>query len=226
MNIQPLIHVKQTMSSVEVAELTGKEHRNVLADIRNMFEALDLNAADFSATQKYGNNNTKEIFNLPKRETLILTSGYSVKQRASIIDRWIELESTQAIAPVLPAYTTTQRIDDTIKVMDGLERLGMMDDRDRLYLADSLRNASLPMLPQAVDIQPVTISSRINELGLKASRGQLSLIGRATAALYKAEYDVLPIKHTQYVDGAPRKVNSYTSEHLELIDQAINEVLE
>ena len=31
----------KTMSSLEIAELTGKDHRNVMRDIRVMFEQLD-----------------------------------------------------------------------------------------------------------------------------------------------------------------------------------------
>ena len=93
-----------TMSSLEIAELTGKEHKNVVADLRKMLNELDLTAAEFSASVKYtGNNNaqlTREIFNLPKRECFILVSGYNLKLRAAIIDRWQELENQSK--PSLP----------------------------------------------------------------------------------------------------------------------------
>lgn len=82
----------QTMSSREIAELTGKQHKDVLYDIRKMLESLGLRTADFSAVYKAENGQSYEQFVLPKRETLILVSGYSVEMRAKIIDRWQELE--------------------------------------------------------------------------------------------------------------------------------------
>lgn len=89
----PNTHIPgKTMTSREIAELTGKEHKNVLADIRRVLEELGLAAADFSATAQVAgpNGSTRqiEVYNLPKRETLILVSGYSVVMRARIIDRW------------------------------------------------------------------------------------------------------------------------------------------
>lgn len=89
--------VSQTMSSREIAELCNKRHDNVMSDIRKMLFELNLAAPDFSGTAFVdGPNNSKreiQVFNLPKREILILVSGYSVELRAKIIDRWEELES-------------------------------------------------------------------------------------------------------------------------------------
>jgi phage regulator Rha-like protein len=86
-----------TMGSREIAELTGKEHKSVLADIRKM---LGEAAADFSATARvHGPNNsirTVEVFYLPKDLTITLVSGYNVQMRMVVIKRWHELEAKQA----------------------------------------------------------------------------------------------------------------------------------
>ena len=49
------VNVK-SMSSLEIAELTGKEHKNVMADIRKMLEDLNVLAADFLAVRKVRDN--------------------------------------------------------------------------------------------------------------------------------------------------------------------------
>ena len=89
-----------TVSSREIAELCGKRHDNVMADIRKMLDELDIYAPDFSGTFITEQGNQYECFNLPKRECLnlpkreclILVSGYNVKIRTKIIDRWQQLE--------------------------------------------------------------------------------------------------------------------------------------
>ena len=89
-----------TMSSREIATLCDKRHDNVMADIRKMLNELGLYAPDFSGTYTTEQGNQYECFNLPKRECLILVSGYNLKLRTKIIDRWQELE--QATTPRLP----------------------------------------------------------------------------------------------------------------------------
>lgn len=82
----------QTMSSVEIADLTGKRHPDVLRDIRNMLEPLGLAFEQFCSKVPSQGGRPITVANLPRRECLILVSGYSVELRARIIDRWEELE--------------------------------------------------------------------------------------------------------------------------------------
>lgn len=87
-----------TMSSREIAELTGKEHDNVRRDIKNLADALSLSFEEKAEPSEGGR--PSKVFMLAKRETLILISGYSIELRARIIDRWQELEAQQG--PKLP----------------------------------------------------------------------------------------------------------------------------
>ncbi len=89
-----------TMSSLEIAELTTKEHRNLLADIRNMLTALKIEDAKFSAPFKMPSGQNTTVYRLPKSEALILVSGYDTQLRAKVIDRWQELENS--LQPKLP----------------------------------------------------------------------------------------------------------------------------
>lgn len=100
----------QTMSSREIAELCGKEHKHVLADIRNMCESLEIDSAEFSAQYKDTTGRTLPCFNLPKRETLILVSGYSAELRAKIIDRWQELENNLVETPIQKVAITFEAL--------------------------------------------------------------------------------------------------------------------
>jgi len=82
-----------TMGSREIAELTGKQHKNVIADIRIMLTALDLQSADFSAEYKDGRGRLQLEFRLPKTECLTLVTGYSIPLRHRMVRRWQELEA-------------------------------------------------------------------------------------------------------------------------------------
>lgn len=92
----------KTMSSREIAELTGKEHDNVRRDILKMAQELSLNFEEKVLPSSGGR--PSKIFLLDKENTLILVSGYSIKMRSAIIRRWQELEA-QAVKPQLPDFT-------------------------------------------------------------------------------------------------------------------------
>jgi len=87
-----------TMSSKEISAITGKEHSNVLRDIRVMIEDLqkgdsDLNPNDYQLIT-LTNGMTGEIM-LNQDLSLCLGAGYNVILRMKIIKRWKELENTK-----------------------------------------------------------------------------------------------------------------------------------
>lgn len=103
MNIQVLeANNVLTMSSLEIADLTGKQHKDVIRDIRNMLNQLEIHSAQFCAQYKDSTGRSLPMFNLPKRETLVLVSGYNVTMRARIIDRWQELEQKESAQFKMP----------------------------------------------------------------------------------------------------------------------------
>ena len=79
------------ISSVEIAERTGKEHSKVKRDIEAQLGQI-VDVAKFGGIYKDSYGREQDCYYLPKRETLILVSGYSVELRSKIIDRLEELE--------------------------------------------------------------------------------------------------------------------------------------
>jgi Rha family phage regulatory protein len=90
------------MSSREIAELTGKEHKNIKRDIVNMCDQLKIGALKFEQTYLDSQNKKQTEYLLPKNETLCLISGYNVQVRMKIIKRWQELESKNDCQYAIP----------------------------------------------------------------------------------------------------------------------------
>lgn len=85
----------EKMSSREIAELTGKNHADIMRDIRNLFEQVKAELGESSfALGSYldANNQKRPQYLLTKKECLLLMSGYNPVLRLKIIDRWEKLE--------------------------------------------------------------------------------------------------------------------------------------
>lgn len=92
-NIQILSNTENlTMSTLEIAELTGKRHADVMRDLRKILSELDLAERKFASSYFDVNNKEQKLYNLDKDLTLTLVSGYNVKLRHAIVKRWSELE--------------------------------------------------------------------------------------------------------------------------------------
>lgn len=115
--------VNATMTSREIAELTGKQHAHVMRDIRAYMGAIlqiergiDVKSLDWSGLEgvtvfgetpiggvtrseevNQQNGQPYPVYCLDKSATLTIVSGYNVLLRKKIIDRWQELEAVNQL---------------------------------------------------------------------------------------------------------------------------------
>lgn len=86
------IETSNTMSSLEIAGLTGKDHDNVLKDIRRILDEAEIGHVQFNGSYLSEQNKSLLCYKLPRDICDLVVSGYSVKYRYAIIKRWHELE--------------------------------------------------------------------------------------------------------------------------------------
>ena len=92
----------QTITSLEIAELTGKQHKDVLKAIRNMEPSWEKvcgrNFALTSRTIVQPNGGTREVpcYVLTKTECLYIATKFNDEARAKLVLRWEELEKADA----------------------------------------------------------------------------------------------------------------------------------
>lgn len=104
-----------TMTSSEIAELTGKLHAHVIRDIRAMLEALkDDPVLDHVREAKDARGYT-ENFHLNRELTETLITGYSIPLRHKVIRRLHDLEE-QAARPMTQAEITAANANHLVAV--------------------------------------------------------------------------------------------------------------
>ena len=95
--------IEQTMSSFEIAKITGKQHKHVMRDIRDLnigYENLHLPKIGqmFKITElPNGAKRNDPYFELTKMQTFDLLTGYNTELRIKVNRRWAELEALTQI---------------------------------------------------------------------------------------------------------------------------------
>jgi phage regulator Rha-like protein len=127
-----------TLTSREIAKLTGKRHDNVIRDIRKMLKELESEGSSVLSysykSSTYQSNSVPSVeyvqYELNEDLTLTLVSGYSVKLRHAIVKRLRELEAMQTKTIALPSATVM-----------GFEELLLLVGTDELRTAIEKRAA-------------------------------------------------------------------------------------
>ena len=114
-----------TMTSREIAELTGKRHDNVMRDIRTMLDDLEhssnLRFVCKSTTYIAENGQEYSQYELDYNASVCLVSGYDAVTRMKIIQRWQDLEAgappvAEQLAPLVKGFTA---------LVDALKAIGL-----------------------------------------------------------------------------------------------------
>ncbi|MGY6089247.1 phage antirepressor KilAC domain-containing protein [Avibacterium paragallinarum] len=178
------------MSSREIAQLCEKQHAHVMRDIRNMLDELypNMDSLDFKGIFIVKNPETgltSEI-RLPKRETMILVSGYRIELRAKIIDRLNELENQQQSTALLP--------------QNYLQALEALVEKERQNQALALENKELKPKAAFVDhYVDVGTSKSLRETAKILNMPEKAMIIRLIEdkALYRQSGNLLPYADKQ-----------------------------
>lgn len=129
----------ETMTSLEIAEITGKRHADILEAIRNMEPAWEKVAQRKFPLGSYkdANNQDRPCYNLTKTECLYVATKFNDEARAKLILRWEELEAEKTTT----SYYLNAKEDDTrarLAMMEGMKRVLNLSDSSTLAYAKKL----------------------------------------------------------------------------------------
>lgn len=150
---EPSAH-KRTMSSVEIAERTGKRHCDVMRSIRAMEPAwIKISERKFaSASYKDEQGKPRPMYLLDYRECMYIATKFNDEARAKLILRWDELEreDREKELNALPAPAdsgASYTIHELIEWVGALQRLGGVDKATTLGLMKKIaEEKGLPMI--------------------------------------------------------------------------------
>ena len=140
------IEAKNTLTSLEVAEITGKDHKNILADIRDEISKLGEERGRLIFQQScYTNlqNKQQPMFLLNYKGVLQLGARYNAKTRFKLIEKIEQLQKPMTVEDMIimqanEMKSVKHRIDVVENKIDNEIRIDHTEQR-KLQKAVSIR---------------------------------------------------------------------------------------
>ena len=129
--IQPATDARR-MTSLEIAELTGKQHNDLMKAIRKMVPAWEkVQGGKFSLLQKIyqlpnGGTKLQPYYSLTKTECLYIATKFNDEARAKLVLRWEELER-RGLTPS-PSRRGEGSVTSGTGIADTSDGRGMMEE--------------------------------------------------------------------------------------------------
>ena len=164
------------MTSLQIAEITGKPHADVMKAIRKMEPAWSkINEGNFSLVEyKDKKGETRPCYSLNKEECLYIATKFNDEARAKLIKRWKELEE-QHQKPSVP-----QNYNEALKSLVRAE-----EEKQQLALENKKQQEQIVIISKA----NMELGSKITEMLPKVSYYDRILQSNATMTVTQIAQD-------------------------------------
>ena len=180
------INKVQTMTSLEIAELTGKQHKNLMQAIRNMEPAWEkVHGLKFQLMfreVKIGNGAVRRdpYYQLTKTECLYIATKFNDEARAKLVLRWQELELAEQKRRQQLCLPSPQKI---LALADNIIGEGL-----RLVNADAEDTLTATQVAKTFNMKVYDFNAVLRDMGIQYRRGghwniAVELEGRGLTAL-------------------------------------------
>lgn len=133
---------KKTMSSLEIAELAGRNHKDVMRSIRDMEPAwVKVNGRNFALVEyKDAKGETRPCYELHYDECMYVASKFNDETRAKLVVRWRDLETGKA-EPIISLVKTEMKqptISDKMKAATWAAKFLNLNENSKLIIAKQI----------------------------------------------------------------------------------------
>lgn len=216
--MKDLALIKETMSSIEIAELTRKQHAHVMEAIRVMEPAwVKLGQSNFRLTSyKDQWNRNQPCYELTKTECLYVATKFNDEARAKLIIRWEQLETEKQKGNTLPgnylealkSLVESEEQKQQLQIQNEIqsERLKIVapkaDYYDRTLMAKN--TVSTTVIAKELGMSAVTFNKKLKEMGIQYKVGSTWVL--------TAKYQNMGYTETStYTETTDEETRSYIS---------------
>lgn len=196
--IAPVVNAIQSpvMTSREIAEITGKQHKNVKRDIESMLAELLEDTLKFERIYFDTMNRQQTEYHLDREHTECLITGYSAILRMKVIKRLHELEESQPVK--IP-----QTFAEALRLAAEME-----EEKDRLQLQLTEAAPKVAFVDRYVTATSSMTFRQVAKL-LEAKEPELRLFLIESRVMYRLNGVLTP--YSQHIEAGRFEVRTGTT---------------
>ena len=189
------------MTSLEIAEVTGKQHNHVMRDIRNMESAWEkVTQSKFGlSTYKDSTGRTLPCYSLTKTECLYIATKFNDEARAKLVLRWEELE----MAEVRRRMSEGRFLPEPQKILALADNI--IGKELRMLNEDAEDTLTATQVAKTFNMTVNDFNAVLRDMGIQYRRG-----GRWNISMDLKDRDLVRLRtHVSYSLKGEKKIRTY-----------------